>query len=77
MFSERMALQATLRRKRVTSEARTYEGMRPYPRNWTGWKVSLLSNLGNWMVAGGTALQRRCQQAVESIDPPNPATGRR
>ena len=30
MFSERMALEATLRRERVTTEARVYEGVRRY-----------------------------------------------
>lgn len=62
MFMERMALEATLRREELTSEARRYHGLRPYrrPPRWQAW---LLARLGEWLVARGTALQRRYQRA--------------
>ena len=79
MFSERMALEATLRRERLTSEAQIYRGLRPYPRARARWQAQflshLLSHLGDWMVAKGTALQRRYRHAVEPARRPNPATG--
>ena len=64
MFSERMALEATLRRQRVTSEAQTNLQLRPYRRT-PHWQGRLLSRLGDLMVAKGTALQRRYRRAVE------------
>ena len=38
MFGERMALEANLRREKLTSEARTYQRLRPYRRapRWQG-----------------------------------------
>ena len=56
MFSERMALEATLRRERVTTEARVYEGLRPYRRR-RGWQGRLLSWLGAWFLGRRRGLQ--------------------
>ena len=64
MFSERMALEATLRREKLTTEAQTYAGMRPYGQA-SRWREQLLSRLGDWMVARGGALQMRYRHAVE------------
>jgi len=58
MFRERMALEATLRREKLTSEVRTYQGLRPYRRT-PRWQAWLFSRLGEWLVARGTALQQR------------------
>ena len=62
MFGERLALEATLKREKLTSEARTYHGLRPYRRapRWQAW---LLSRFGGWLVARGTALQMRYRRA--------------
>ena len=70
MFIERMALETTLRREMVTSEAPTYRQLRPYRRT-PDWQVRLMSRLGMWMVAKGTTLQRRYRHAVA------PAGGRK
>ena len=64
MFMERMALEATLRRERVTSEAPTYRRLHPYRRT-PRWQERLLTHLSGLMVAQGTALQRRYRRAVE------------
>lgn len=70
MFSERMALEATLRRERVTSEAQTYQRLRPY-RRASRWQERLLSRLGDWMVAKGRILQRRYRRAISPSGRPN------
>ena len=79
MFSERMALEATLRRERLTSEAQIYRRLRPCRRARASRQAQLLSHilshLGDWMVVKGTALQRRYRHAVEPAGRPNPATG--
>lgn len=62
MFAERMALEATLRRERLISEARAYQGLRPYRRT-PRWQVWLFSHLGEWLVERGTALQLRYRRA--------------
>lgn len=66
MFMERMALEATLRREKLTSEARRYEEIRAYrrPPRWQAW---LFARLGAWLVARGTALQRRYQLAEAKL----------
>ena len=66
MFSERMALEANLRREKLTSEARTYQQLRPY-RHAPRWKVWLITRLGEWLVARGTALQQRYQRAEAKL----------
>lgn len=66
MFGERMALEATLRREKLTSEARTYQGLRPYRRS-ARWQVWLFTRLGAWLVARGTALQQRYQRAEAGL----------
>ena len=66
MFGERMALEANLRREKLTSEARTYQRLRPY-RHAPRWKVWLITRLGEWMVARGTALQQRYQRAEAGL----------
>ncbi|MDE0463800.1 MAG: hypothetical protein OXH93_15395 [Caldilineaceae bacterium] len=58
MFLERMAVEETLRRERLVSEARTYAGLRPY-RRVPRWQARFLLGLGGWLVARGTALQER------------------
>ena len=58
MFMERMALEETLRRERLVSEARAYAGLRPY-RRVPRWQARLFLGLGGWLVARGTALQER------------------
>ena len=63
MFIERLAVVEKLRRERLTSEAPVYRRLRPY-RHAPGWQVRLLSRLGEWMVAKGTALQWRYRHAV-------------
>lgn len=66
MFNERMALEATLRREKLTSEARTYQGLMPYrrPPRWQAW---LFARLGAWLVARGTALQLRYRRAESRL----------
>ena len=66
MFMERMALEATLRREKLTSEKRRYEGIRAYRRvpRWQAW---LFSRLGAWLVARGTALQLRYRRAESRL----------
>ncbi len=66
MFSERMALEATLRREKLMSEARTYHGLVPY-RHTPRWQVWLFTRLGAWLVAMGTALQRRYRRAEAGL----------
>ncbi len=66
MFMERMALEATLRREKLTSEARTYQGLRPY-RHPPRWQVWLYTRLGEWLVARGTALQGRYRRAESRL----------
>ncbi len=62
MFMERMALEEKLRRERLTSEARTFQGLRPY-RRAPRWQVWLFTRLGEWLVAWGTSLQQRYRRA--------------
>ena len=62
MFMERMALEATLRREKLTSEARVYQGLRPY-RRAPRWKALLFTRLGEGLAAWGAALQRQYRQA--------------
>lgn len=62
MFMERMALEEKLRRERLTSEARTYQELRPY-RRAARWQVWLFARLGAWLVERGTALQLRYRRA--------------
>ncbi len=66
MFMERMALEATLRREKLTSEARIYQGLRPY-RHPPRWKARLYTRLGEWLVARGVALQRRYRRAEAKL----------
>lgn len=66
MFMERMALEATLRREKLTSEARSYQGLRPYRRP-PRWQVWLCTRLGEWLVARGTALQGRYRRAEAKL----------
>lgn len=66
MFAERMALEATLRREKLMAEARTYHGLRPY-RRAPRWQVWLFTRLGAWLVAMGTALQRRYRRAETGL----------
>lgn len=61
MFMERMALEETLRRERLVSEARAYTGLRPY-RRVPRWQARLFLRMGEWLVARGTALQLRYRQ---------------
>lgn len=63
MFMERLALVEKLQGERLTSEAPFYRQLHPY-RRAPGWQVRLLSRLGEWMVAKGTALQWRYRHAV-------------
>lgn len=58
MFLERMALEEKLQRERLVSEAKEYQGLRPY-RRVPRWQARLFLRFGEWMVARGTALQRR------------------
>ena len=76
MFSERMALEANLQREKLTTEAQTYPGLRPY-RRASRWQEQLLSRLGDWMVARGATLQRRYRRAVEPAARPHSSTHRR
>ena len=62
MFMERMALEATLRRKKLTSEAGSYHGLRPY-RRAPRWQALLFTRLGECLVTWGVALQRRYRRA--------------
>ena len=66
MFMERMALEETLRRERLMTEARRYQGLRPY-RHPPRWQVWLCTRLGEWLVARGTALQRRYRRAEATM----------
>ena len=66
MFGERMALEANLRREKLTSEARTYQRLCPYRRE-PRWQVWLFSRLGAWLVARGTALEQRYRQAEAGL----------
>ncbi len=82
MFSERMALEATLRRQKLIAEAQAYRRLRPYRRapRWQKW---LLSRLEDWIAAiraersaggaqrakpeQGTALQRRYRRVEAKV----------
>lgn len=76
MYAERMALEANLRREKLTREAEEFHALRPY-RPAARWQVWLFSRLGDWLVARGTALQQRyhsaeARLAFSEYTPPNP-----
>ena len=66
MFMERMALEETLRREKLMTEARRYQGLRPY-RHPPRWKARVYTRLGEWLVAWGVALQRRYRRAEAKL----------
>ena len=66
MFLERMALEEKLRRERLISEARAYQGLRPY-RRVPRWQARLFLRFGEWMVARGTALQQRYRRTEAKL----------
>lgn len=68
MFSERMAVEANLRREKLNREAWEDRLLRPYRRK-PRWQVWLCLRLGAWLVTRGTALQQRAELTFSDYRP--------